>query len=217
MSVRVGTLMTSASRDTTVTQWIDDTGGGRDRGPRAVVRAWFEVLVRPGNFFRVAIAPGDQAPGLVFAMLVVLGSETLRLVLVSDPYPVFSGELGLPPVLGLALVVVLVTPLVLHLVAALQTVLLIVGVRERAGISETVQVYGYAVAPCVFAGVPVPEVRAACAIYGTVLLVIGIAVVHRTSVLWAAVVSAIPAAIVFGYGFRGFAAIETVLRNWYII
>ncbi len=209
--------MSPASRDTTVTQWIGDTGAGRDRGPRAVVRAWFEVLLRPGNFFRVAIAPGDQAPGLVFAMLVVLGSETLRLVLVSDPYPVFSGELGLPPVLGLALVVVLVTPLVLHLVAALQTVLLIVGAPERAGVSETVQVYGYAVAPCVFAGVPVPEVRAACTIYGAVLLVIGIGVVHRTSALRAAVLSAIPAAIVFGYGFRGFAAIETVLRNWYII
>ena len=209
--------MSADSRGTTVTQWIDDSGGGRGRGPRAVVRAWVEVLVRPGQFFRVGIALGDQGPGLVFAMLVVLASESLRILLVSEPYPVFSGELGLPPVLGLALVVVLVTPLVLHLVAALQTLLLIVAVRERAGISETVQVYGYAIAPCVFAGIPVPEVRAVVTIYGAVLLVIGIGVVHRTSLLRAAVVSALPSAIVFGYGFRGFAAIETVLRNWYII
>ena len=50
-----------------MTTWVENPTGGRDRGPRNLVRAWIEVLVRPQQFFRNGVAPGDQAPGLVFA------------------------------------------------------------------------------------------------------------------------------------------------------
>lgn len=200
-----------------MTQWVEETEGGRGRGPVGMLRAWIEVLVRPRRFFRTRVRPADQGPGLVFAMLVVLVAESARILLVDAPYPVFSGELGLPPVLGLALVVILVTPLALHLVAAIQTVVLVALVRDRGGVSETVQVLAYAAAPCALSGVPIPELRVACTTYGAILLAIGTAEVHRISFRRAVVVSLLPAAIVFGYGFRGFAAVETLLRNWYII
>jgi hypothetical protein len=84
-------------------------------------------------------------------------------------------------------------------------------VRDRAGVSETVQLLAYAAAPCVLAGFPFPALRAVCAAYGTVLLVVGISEVHRTSLPRAAVAAVVPAAIVFGGGFGGTAAVITVL------
>jgi len=195
-----------------VTQWVERTAGGRDRGPVALVRAWLAVLVRPRQFFRAGIAPGDQAPGLVFAMAVVLVEEGVRFLLVPGAYPVFGDRPLASAVLALAVAAVLVTPAVLHLTAALVTVELAISTRlagvapDRGGVSETVQVLAYAGAPCVFAGVPVPALRVACAAYGAVLLVVGLATIHRLSAPSAAAVAALPAALVFGYGFRGFAA-----------
>ncbi|NHN48430.1 hypothetical protein G9464_12615 [Halostella sp. JP-L12] len=200
-----------------MTQWIENPTGGRDRGPRALVRAWAEVLTRPKRFFRTAVAPGDQAPGLVFAMAVVLVEELLRYALVADPYPVVAGQRALSAVLWLGVAVVLVAPAALHLTAALETVLLMPFVPDRAGISQTVQTIAYSAAPCVFAGVPIPEVRALCGFYAATLLVVGIATVHDASTDRAALASLVPAALVFGVGFRTFDAVETLLRQWYII
>lgn len=196
-----------------MTQWVEEPTGGRDRGPIALARAWIEVLVRPQRFFTVGVAPGDQAPGLVFAATVVAIEEGVRLALVPGAAPVVAGRPLASRVLVLAVAVVLVAPLALHLVAAIQTVLLITFVSDRAGISETVQVIAYATAPCVFAGAPIPALRVACAAYGAVLLAIGMGVVHGTSTVRAAAVSAIPAALVFGYGFRGFAAATALLET----
>jgi hypothetical protein len=200
-----------------VTQWIENPTGGRDRGPRAVARAWFEVVARPRRFFRSAVAPGDQAPGLVFAMSVVLIEELTRYLLVADAYPVIAGREVLSAVTWLGVAVVLVAPAALHLTAALQTVLLLPAVSDRAGISQTVQTIAYSAAPCVFVGVPVPEIRALCGVYGAVILGLGIATVHDITGERAALASAVPAALVFGFGFRTFAAVETLLRQWYII
>jgi len=200
-----------------VTQWIENPTGGRDRGPAALVRAWFEVLTRPTRFFRSAVAPGDQAPGLVFAMAVVLVEELVRFALVADAYPVIADSRLLSGVLWLGVAVLLVAPAALHLAAALQTVLLLPFVPDRAGISETVQTIAYSAAPCVAAGVPIPELRVLCGAYGAALLAIGIRTVHGTTGKRAALVAAVPAAVVFGYGFRAFAAAETLLRQWYII
>jgi hypothetical protein len=69
----------------------------------------------------------------------------------------------------------------------------------------------------VFAAVPVLELQAFVVVYGAVLLVIGIVVVHRTSVSLAALVAAIPAVVGFVYGFRGVEAVGTLLRQWYLI
>jgi len=199
-----------------VTRWID-AGSGRPRGPAALARAWVGVLTRPRQFFREAVVPGDQAPGLVFAMAVVAVEETTRLLLVSDAVPAVADWPALSAAFWLGVAVLLVAPAALHLVAALQTVLLVPFVDDRGTVSETVQVLGYATAPCVLAGVPIPGVRAVLAVWGAVLLVLGISEVHGPWFEPAAVLSALPAAIVFGYGFRGFAAIATLLRRWYII
>jgi hypothetical protein len=101
-------------------------------------------------------------------------------------------------------------PLTLHLASALQTVILMVTVRERAGVSETVQVVAYATAPCVFAGLPVPTIRLVSVGWGFLLLVLGVATVHNISVPRALLAVFIPGLLVFGYAFGGLFAFELV-------
>jgi len=191
-----------------VTRWVENPTGGRERGPAALARAWAEALVRPRRLFRSAVAPADQAPGLVFAATVVFVEELSRVLFGVAAYPVLGGRPVASVVLWLAVGTVLVAPAVLHLTAALQTLLLVPFVPERAGVSETVQVLAYASAPCVFAGVAYPPLRAVATLYGTALLFVGISEVHDVSLARAAGLAAIPAALVFGYGFRGFAALS---------
>ncbi len=192
-----------------MTQWVENPTGGRDRGPRAIARAWVEVLVRPKRFFNVGVAPGDQAPGMVFGVCVTVAEVASRMAFGGVAVGNTGGSL-LAKLFVLVAVGLFVAPAVLHLTAALQTVFLMLVVPDRAGISETVQVIGYAVAPCLFAGLPFPTLRAACTLYGAILLAVGTSEVHDTSLARAALVTAIPAALVFGYGFRGFGAFVTV-------
>ena len=195
-----------------MTQWIENPEGGRDRGPRAVARAWVEVLIAPRRFFRAAVAPADQAPGLFFLIAVVVIAEGSRYALVPSSIEwIGGGPAG--ALLWLAVTAILIAPLALHLLVALQTVLLMALVPDRAGISETVQVMAYATAPCVFAGLPIPAVRVACAAYGTILLAVGIAVVHDAPYRRVVPAIAVPAAIGFGYGFRGFGAARRLV-DW---
>jgi len=42
-------------------------------------------------------------------------------------------------------------------------------------------------------------------------------VVHGATVRRAVLASAVPAAVLFGYGLRGFAALGEVLAAWYVI
>ncbi len=196
-----------------MTQWVENPTGGRDRGPVALARAWAEVLVRPRRFFRVGVAPGDQAPGLIFAAVVVLIEELTRLALIPDVYPVVAGQPVASRALLLALAVVLVMPAVLHLTAALQTLILMATAPDRGGVSETVQVLAYSTAPCVLAGPASPALRAVCTAAGIGLLVVGMAEVHDLPSWKAVPVVAVPAAIVFGYGFRGFGAASALLAE----
>lgn len=199
-----------------MTRWVEEPGGGRRRGPVALLRAWVAVLVAPRSFFRRGVTPGDQAPGLVFAGAVVLVEEAVRFATVEGAQPVFADRPLASMALSLGVAVVLVTPAVLHLVAAIETGLLAfltwLGgfATDRGGVGETVQVLAYAAAPCALAGPPVPLLRAVCAGYGTVLLVVGLATAHRLSYPRAAVAAVVPAALVFGYGFRGFGALATL-------
>ena len=212
-----------------MTTWIENPEGGRARGPIGLVRAWIEVIVRPKRFFRNGIAPGDQAPGLVFAILVSVVHVATRFAFFPESVPGRESE---QPIVWLVLtfivVAVFVTPVVLHLVAALQTVLLVPLVDDRAGVSKTVQVIAYAVAPCAVSGLSLPALWLArgsstvvistlpllwllTAVYGAVLLVIGIAVVHDTSIPRAAIATVLPAVFVFGYGFLGVRAFELLV------
>jgi hypothetical protein len=194
-----------------MTQWTEDPSGGRDRGPKALVRAWIEVLVRPRRFFRTGIGTADQAPALTFVMAVVAIEETTRFLLVEGAVPPVAGSERSSMLVALAVAVLIITPASLHLISALQTVLLMLGAPERGGVSETVQVLAYATAPCVLVGVPIPALRVGCAAYGTALYVAGLARIHDISLPRAAVIGAIPAAIAFGYGFRGFDALFRLL------
>ena len=204
------TVFAGLSLAPAVTQWVENPEGGRDRGPIALVRAWGEVLVRPRRLFRSAVAPADQAPGLAFAATVVLVEELTRVLTGTAAYPVLGNRPTASVVFWLAVATVLVAPAGLHLVAALQTVILIPFTEERAGVSETVQTLAYAGAPCVFAGLPSPEVRLLAAAYGALLLVVGMSEVHDLSLPAAAALSAVPSALVFGYAFRGFASFSGV-------
>ena len=206
-----------------MTQWTENPEGGRARGPGGLVRAWVEVLVRPRRFFANGIGPSDQAPGLVFAMAVVLVEESVRFALVDDAYPVVADSEPLSAALWLGVTVLLVAPAAVHLLAALQTVLLAPFAPDRGGVSETVQVIAYATAPMVLAGVGVPPAfagvagletavavwRLLLALWGTALFVVGIATVHDTSLPRAAVAAAVPVVVVFGYFFGGVFAFET--------
>jgi len=204
-----------------VTQWVEDTGGGRGRGPAAIVRAWAEVLYRPRRFFRTAIAPGDQAPGLIFASIVVLIEELGRFLVVElasrgqistgpFPYPAIGEFSAGVAALVLLAIIVFVAPITVHLTAAIQTLLLVPTAPDRGGISETVQVMCYAMAPCVVAGLPSPELRVLVTCWGAALYVLGTAIVHDLSLPSAVIVGAVPAVILFGYGFRGVDALTKV-------
>jgi len=190
-----------------VTRWVGDSGIGRPRGPRAIVRAWTEVLVRPRTFFVSNVAPGDQAPGLTFLAMVVLIEEGIRHVLVPGAYPVVGDRPLLSAAMWTLVAVVLVAPAVVHLVAAVQTLILIAVVPDRAGVSETVQVICYATAPCVLAGVPDPRIRSIVVCWGAGLYVLGTAVVHEVRLPVALLVGALPVVLVFGYGFWGIGAL----------
>lgn len=190
-----------------MTQWIERPEGGRKRGPRGIARAWLEVCFRPRRFFENGVAPGDQAPGLVFAIAVTAVFLGGRLLFAPETLPAFGS-----PVFTVAIVLgvgcFLVAPVVLHLSAALGTVALLPLVEERAGVSETVQIIGYASGPCVFVAIPVSVVQFAAAAYGFGLLVVGIAVVHRTTPVRAALAAIVPGVFVFGFAFGGIGAFE---------
>lgn len=194
-----------------MTQWVETTAGGRARGPAGLARAWVEVLVRPRRFFHTGVAPGDQAAGLSFAVVVTIVYVGTRYLFRPDAAPVVDGRPLLSAAIALAAAGLVVAPVVLHLVAALQTLALVPTVPDRAGVSETVQVVAYATAPCALAGLPVEPLRLACALYGAGLLAVGTSVVHETTIPRAAIASALPAVVVFGYAFAGLSAAETVL------
>lgn len=170
-------------------------------------------MVSPHRLFRRGVAPGEQGPGLTFAVAVVTVAAGTHL----GTRPAYASVIGEYPTLSLGLVlllyVLLVTPLVLHVAAAIETVALIgvVPSGDRGGVSETVQVIAYASAPCVFVGVPVAPLRVVCTLYGFGLLVVGTRIVHRTTWVRALVASVLPGALVFGYGFGGFDAVSATV------
>lgn len=194
-----------------MTQWVENPEGGRDRGPRALVRSWIEILVRPRRFFRTGIGPGDQAPALTFVMAVVGVEEATRFLLVDAAVPAAAGGGLSSTVVALVVAVLIVAPASLHLISAIQTAILIPFVPGRGGVGETVQILAYATAPCALAGAPFPALRVACVTYGAVLYAVGLRDVHGVSTTRAAVLGAIPAAVAFGYGFRGFAAVLAIV------
>lgn len=196
---------------------VSDRPGAGESLTVALARAWYRVLVAPGRFFRERVVPGDQAPGLLFAMSVVLVAECTRAAFGDAAAAPIGSRSTLLGAFWIVAAVLFVTPAALHLIAAFQTALLIPLARDRAGVSETVQLLAYAGAPCALAGVPDVRVRAAAGLYATALLTIGISEVHRLRLGRSLLAGAIPAFLTYGLGFRAFDAITTLLARWYII
>lgn len=188
-----------------MTTWVEPRGGRR-RGPLGLVQAWVQVLRHPTRFFEEAVSPGDQGPGLAFAIVVVLIEETSRLLLVPTARPILDGNDVLGSVIFVALAAFLITPLALHAFAAVETLVLLAA-PSRGGVSETVQVLAYASAPCVLAGIPSPELRIIVGLWAFGLLVVGFHVVHELRYAAAAVFATPAAALAIGYGFRWFGAV----------
>lgn len=208
-----------------MTTWVENPDGGRERGPRGLVRAWLELLARPRRFFRNGISPGDQSPGLSFVIVVSFCYTATRFATLPASRPGFFASEAASVLVGLLLATFIIGPVGLHLVAAMQVVLTIAFVRDRGGVSKTVQVLAYATAPMALAGVGVPPIlagtplvpelvaawRVGLALWGCGLLVVGMATVHDISIHRAVVVVAVPAVIVFGYFFGGIYSLETLV------
>lgn len=200
-----------------MTQWVENPSGGRARGPRGLARAWVEVLVRPRRFFENGVSPGDQAPGLTFAIAVAAAYVGGRLLFAPETLSGYgriaaaTGSVYLSAAIVLVAACFLVAPLVLHLAAAIATLSLIPVAKNRGGVSETVQVIAYAAAPGVFAAIPFPAVQAFAALYGCVLLVVGVSVVHETPLPRAVLAASVPALFVFGFAFGGISAVEAAV------
>jgi hypothetical protein len=188
-----------------MTTWVEPEGG-RERGPVGLAKSFTQVLANPKTFFDEAVSPGDQAPGLVFGMAVVLVEESTRLALNPDAALEFPTATWLAAALTVSLAVLLVTPAAIHALSAVETLALAVVAPERGGVSETVQVLAYAAAPCAFVGVSVPAVTAVCGFWAFALLVLGTSVVHDVSLPRAFAAAVVPGALAFGSGFGWFAA-----------
>lgn len=203
-----------------MTPWYDDPEGGRARGPRGLARAWIETLVRPRRLFVTGVRRGDQAPALTFAVAVA-AVFTLGWV-VADPQvvPGIVGSVPVSAVVLLLVVIAMAAPVGLHLTAAVATVSVILAsveiddglsLRDRGGVSETVQVVAYASSPMALAGPPIPALRVACGLYASALLLIGFRAVHGTTPVRTLIAGLPPAILGYGVGYRVIAAARTVL------
>ncbi|OTE99581.1 YIP1 family protein [Halorubrum sp. SD683] len=201
---------------------MSDSAGGRPRGPRGIARTWVEVLVRPRRAFANGITPGDQAPALTFAVAVA-AAFTLGLIATDSgavPVVVPSSRL-LSDLLVFLVAVALAAPVGLHLTAAVATVSVVVAsvevadgsfsLRDRGGVSETVQVVAYASSPMALAGPAIPELRVLCGAYAAVLLFVGFRAVHGLGAVRTVAAAIPPAALGYGVGYRVVAAGRTLL------
>jgi len=188
-----------------MTTWVEPEGG-RERGLLGLLKAFTQVLVNPTTFFDEAVSPGDQAPGLVFAMAVVLLYEGTRLALDPGRALAFPAPTWLAAVLTLALAGLLVAPAALHALSAVETLVLVAVAPDRGGVSETVQVLAYASAPCALVGVSVPAVTFVCGLWAFALLVVGTRIVHDASLPRAVAAALVPGVLAYGSGFGWFTA-----------
>jgi hypothetical protein len=195
-----------------MTTWVEPEGG-RERGLSGLAKAFTQVLVNPVTFFDEAVSPGDQAPGLVFAVAVVLVAVSTRLALAPGDALAFPTSDWLAAVLTVALVALLVTPAAIHALSAIETLALVLVAPSRGGVSETVQVIAYASAPCVLAGTGIPAVTLGCGVWAFGLLALGTAVVHDISPVRALLAAAVPGVLAFGVGFGAYPAAQSLAAS----
>lgn len=177
-------------------------------------------MVRPRRFFVNGVSPGDQAPALTFAIVVAALFTLGWIVVDSSVIPSIVGSVPLSAVILLLVVIAMAAPVGLHLTAAVATISVIVAsvdidselsLRDRGGVSETVQVVAYASSPMILAGPPIPVLRIGCGVYATLLLLIGFRTVHGMTPLRTLIAGVPPALFGYGVGYRTVASVRTLL------
>lgn len=178
---------------------------------------WIVAMFFPWRCFTERVRPRDQSLGIVFAMVMVTLWAVISILIGTFSHPVIGGVAWLSAIIWLSLLVIVVTPVAIHLLAAIATVVLITVAPNRQGVSETVQVIAFATAPVPLLGIDLIGVQAVAALYGFGLMWYGVRKVHRLSIERSLLVVAIPGYILFAMGFDADVAITEVLRYWYII
>ncbi|MFW6448062.1 MAG: YIP1 family protein [Halobacteriota archaeon] len=178
---------------------------------------WGATLVFPWRVFPDRVRRGDQTPAMVLAVLVTGAWVAVRVVMDPDWYPVLGDSPRASVVIWALLLSVVVAPVAVHVLAAVVTVILLAVAPERAGVSESVQVVAFALAPAPLIATGVAEVQVAAALYGTGLLVYGLARVHRVSAERAMLAAVLPAYALFVLGFGADTGFVELMRRWYLI
>ncbi len=216
----LATLISLLLKTGDVTKWVAQPSTDRDyihiRGLRGLAWAWGTVLITPRRFFQTAVSPGDQRAAIQFVGLITFCLVTGRLL--TDPPSVFgysriassTHSIILTALILIGAACILIAPLVLHLAAAVATLTLHPLVSSRSGVSETVQVLAYAAAPGVFVAIPSPLVQLISTSYGAFLLILGLAIIHKTTLVRATFAGFLPVVFIFGWILGGLDAFTAV-------
>lgn len=168
-----------------------------------VFENWVSVLVNPVELFEwVNQEERGQSSALAFFISVALISKVPEYVV----YQLSSSSVSINTdpvnVFLFAVLVLLFSPVFLHIVTAFQYLLLWFVTDEDEGVDNTLRALAYGSAPALLAWVPVIGVIAA--LYSLYLISIGIRVGHRISRLRAFIISLFPWLLLVGVGFSGF-------------
>lgn len=178
---------------------------------------WVTALLAPWRCFHASIRPGDQTRAIGFAVVVVAAYLAMHAATGSLEHPVVGDLRVFSFLLWATFLLLVAVPVGLHLLTAVLTLVLIPLAPKRRGISETVQVVAFAMAPAVFVPIPALEVQVLAGLWGAALLAYGVAVVHDVSVTRAVLAAAIPAYLLFGMAFGAEEALVEWMRAWYLI
>lgn len=208
MSQRVGKTAGGLARD--FGRWLVLIG-------RTYLHVWITALLAPWLCFRTYVLDRDQTRAIGFAAVVTVVWLLAGVLAGTVSYPVLGGMPAASLLLWLVLLSLVAVPIGIHLLSFVATLILVATVSERAPVSATVQVVAFAMAPAVFLSIPVVEVQAIVGVYGALLLIYGLRVVHETSFWRALLAGAIPAYLLYALGFGADAALYEVLRAFTII
>lgn len=162
--------------------------------PAELADKWYEVVVRPRPFFRRVNDEerGQRAALTFFAAALLLGR--IRAVAASgDPLRAAA----------IAALLLLLSPVVLHVVTALQYLAVWLVTESDEGVDRTLRAVAYGSAPGVLAAAPY---LGAVSFVGVGLVAVGVAEGHGLSVSRGLAASAVPSLVLFGVVFGGFEA-----------
>lgn len=171
-------------------------------GPGRLVRSWYEVVVGPRAFFaEVNERERGQRRALGFFAVVLLIGRLPGLA-------VGRGPLGIA---AMAAILLLLSPVVLHVLTGAQYLVLWLVTTEDEGVDRTLRALAYGSAPGVLAAAPFLGVASFVGLYP---VTVGLAEGHGIPRWRAAAAAAGPALLLFGLVFGGF---EDGLAVWRLV